>query len=287
MKKLLFVFLTAIGLFWLSNVKAYTTYKVGDEVSYNGVAFYVIESSDSNNKVVKLLKAEPLTVAEVNTYGVGHINRNTSQSVGTANDQNGYGSVAYYSSRDCSENVYTGCTTLYNDSDIKFIVDAWAYEKIGEFLSKARLITYEDLTQNLGYKASDEMTIYRSSNNEDTPSWVYNDNYGYWTMSKVDDSTASIWFVNDQGNLIGLSHFVYYNEVDCAVRPVVEIYKTALGDKNEDIVISNENSVDQKDSVSNNVNVPNTLKKLSMISGLIGLILIVISLIFVFLKKEN
>ena len=54
MKKLLFVFLTAIGLFWLSNVKAYTTYKVGDEVSYNGVAFYVIESSDSNNKVVKL-----------------------------------------------------------------------------------------------------------------------------------------------------------------------------------------------------------------------------------------
>ena len=38
-----------------------------------------------------MLKAEPLTVLEVNTYGVGHINRYTSESIETAYDQNEYG----------------------------------------------------------------------------------------------------------------------------------------------------------------------------------------------------
>ena len=44
----------------------YTAYTVGDEVTYNNVDYYVIEDSDASESNVTLLKAEPLTVEEVN-----------------------------------------------------------------------------------------------------------------------------------------------------------------------------------------------------------------------------
>ena len=52
----------------------YDVYEVGDEVTYNNVVYYVIKDSVSNESSVTLLKAEPLSVAEVNQYGVGHVN---------------------------------------------------------------------------------------------------------------------------------------------------------------------------------------------------------------------
>ena len=109
-------------------IPSYTAYSVGDEVTYNNVDYYVIADSGINESTVKLLKAEPLTIAEVNQYGTGHINKYTFGSVGTAYDGNGYGGVAYYSSETCGwiNNSYvgTGCTCDYASSDIKYIVDA-------------------------------------------------------------------------------------------------------------------------------------------------------------------
>ena len=111
----------------------YQTYSIGDEVTYNGMNFYVIADSDENSDSVTMLKAEPLTVDEVNTYGVGHVNRYTSSSVGTATNQNGYGGMTYYSSETCgyvnSSWVYDGCTTDYAQSEVKYAVDAWAKDK--------------------------------------------------------------------------------------------------------------------------------------------------------------
>ena len=43
-------------------------YSVGDEVTYNGVDYYVIENSGTTESTVTLLKAEPLTTAEVNQF---------------------------------------------------------------------------------------------------------------------------------------------------------------------------------------------------------------------------
>ena len=45
---------------------SYTAYNVGDEVIYNGVDYYVIKDSGAKESAVTLLKAEPLTVEEVN-----------------------------------------------------------------------------------------------------------------------------------------------------------------------------------------------------------------------------
>jgi type II secretory pathway pseudopilin PulG len=47
----------------------YDAYEVGDEVTYNNVDYYVIKDSSASEESVTLLKAEPLTVAEVNQYG--------------------------------------------------------------------------------------------------------------------------------------------------------------------------------------------------------------------------
>ena len=48
----------------------YTVYSIGDEVTYNNVDYYVIKDSSAAEENVTMLKAEPLTVAEVNEYGV-------------------------------------------------------------------------------------------------------------------------------------------------------------------------------------------------------------------------
>ena len=54
----------------------YQVYSVGDEVTYNNVSYIVIKNSGAKETTVTLLKSEPLTVEEVNQYGVGHVNMN-------------------------------------------------------------------------------------------------------------------------------------------------------------------------------------------------------------------
>ena len=49
-----------------SPISIYDAYSVGDEVTYNNVNYYVIKDSNTTEDSVKILKAEPLSVAEVN-----------------------------------------------------------------------------------------------------------------------------------------------------------------------------------------------------------------------------
>ena len=60
--------------------------------------------------------------------------------------------MAYYSSETCGYDVgNTGCTNSYNASDIKYVVDTWKITK-APVASEARLITYDELIDNLGYE---------------------------------------------------------------------------------------------------------------------------------------
>ena len=213
-------------------------YVIGDKIIYNGMDFYVIENSDENKDTVTLLKAEPLTVDEVNTYGAGHVNRYTSSSVGTAYNRNGYGGMTYYSSETCGYPngssgfiVTTGCTTDYAQSEVKYAVDAWAADKFqASDLSvdatgySARLLTFDELVDNLGYGDDGQGTIQHSKNG-DTPDWVYNSNYYYLTMSQYEDSTLLVWRV-DTGGFVS-KDYVHYGFGD-VVRPVVTLLKSAI-----------------------------------------------------------
>ena len=120
---------------------SYKAYSVGDTVTYNNVNYYVIKDSEITEETVTLLKAEPLTVDEVNLYGgVGtednHVNMyNKNQSspfYQTANDINGYGGMAYYTSETCGHkdsdsgySTYDGCALDYAQSEVKYVVDSW------------------------------------------------------------------------------------------------------------------------------------------------------------------
>ena len=231
----------------------YDTYNIGDLVTYNGMNFYVIANSDENSDYVTLLKAEPLTVNEVNTYGVGHINNYTySTSVGTAYNYGnyGYGGMAYYSSATCgyptgatdtSEYVSSGCTTDYDNSDIKYVVDNWsnniinssdlAQDNLGY---KVRLITYDELMNNLGYNKGQLSGTSYELNPEYTPSWVYSDEYYYWTMSTYEDSNNVVWYIGYEGALSGSedSYSDYYGIAPMwpsnTVRPVINLLKSAI-----------------------------------------------------------
>ena len=180
----------------------YTAYQVGDHVSYNGVTYYVIEDSDTTNNTVKLLKENPLTVKEINDLNL--------DGIAVAGADNSYGSVQYGSSVD------------YSTSTVKQVVDAWKNTAVAsDDTATARLITYDELMDNLGYnKATWDASYYRV-NPEYTPSWVYNSNYYYWTMSQYQDSSL-VWSVYANGVHGDDGVFSRY-----MVRPVLELSKSA------------------------------------------------------------
>ena len=179
----------------------YTAYQVGDHVSYNGVTYYVIEDSDTTNDTVKLLKENPLTKTEMDDLNLTGI---------TIEESNGYGKVQY------------GSSTDYSTSIVKQVVDAWnnTAVKAGDS-AIARLITWNDLFDNLGYESWNENTT-RLIPGTTTQNWLYSNTYYYWTMSQADDSQI-LWIVFSDGSLF-LSNPPFNNVM---VRPVLELNKSA------------------------------------------------------------
>ena len=202
----------------------YTAYTIGNQVTYNNINYYVIKDSGAKESTVTLLKAEPLTVAEVNEYGAGHVNRYTIDSVGTAYDDNGYGGMAYYASETCREvhgsRVDDGCKNDYASSEIKYVVDAWKTAQ-APAASDARLITLEDL-KSLGY--SDDSCIQSDycSKSAEASSWLHI-NSGYWTSSQHNNLSSYVWGV-------GSNHLYtsFVNSNYGVVRPVIVLPKSAL-----------------------------------------------------------
>ena len=211
---------------------SYTAYEVGDEVNYNNVAYRVIKASGADESTVTLLKATPLTIAEVNQYGAGHVNMYVCQSSESSCYQTAYdcnhdrtvGGMSYYSSPTCGSSGTSGCTTDYEQSEVKYVVDAWKTAN-APAATEARLITFNDLTDNLGYEYYEEGTSTGYRKTESTPSWVYNSNYYYWTMSQYNDSASNVWSVST-GSSLGSSIVTNYSSN--VVRPVITISKSYL-----------------------------------------------------------
>ena len=180
---------------------SYTSYQAGDHVSYNGVTYYVIEDSDTTNDTVKLLKENALTKTEMDNLNLTGI---------SIEEQNGYGKVQY------------GSSTDYSTSTVKQVVDAWKNSAVNSSDSaSARLITLDELTDNLGYEYKDNGSVQYYEKTEATPTWVYNSNFFYWTMTQSFDSQDL--FGVEASDRLGqcVSSNTYM------VRPVLELSKTA------------------------------------------------------------
>ena len=219
-------------IYGTDKIPTYQAYKVGDTVTYNNIDFYVIKDSGANDNTVTLLKAEPLTVQEVNTYGgVGTANNHVNMyncgaetsCFQTAYDDNGYGSMAYFSSSTCDSQTYitTGCTTDYTNSEIKYVVDAWKNAEVPDVL-EARLIKFDELEtepKNVDVCGGNGCIITREFTKYD---WLKN--YYYWTMTPVDNSTT-VYGVSVDG---GVSDVAVNQFSGSGVRPVIVLPKSAL-----------------------------------------------------------
>ena len=183
----------------------YTAYSVGDQVTYNNINYYVIKDSSTSEETVTLLKAEPLSYSEVQTY---------SQGTGAQTyDSNGYGGMQYHSE-----------SNSYATSYVKTTVDAWKTAQAPAAI-EARLISLDELTDNLGYEYYEEGTSSGYRKTSTTPSLVYNSNYMYYIMSPWGDSTSSVWSVNGGGGLFGIG---VSDSNGCTVRPVIVLSKSVL-----------------------------------------------------------
>ena len=292
MKKILYILVLITFVLCIDKINAYTEYKIGDIVPYNGMDFYVIKDSGSKDDSVTMLKAEPLTVDEVNLYGgVGtennHVNRYTHSSVGTAYNRNGYGGVEYYASETCryvnGNYVYTGCKNDYESSEIKYVVDSWKAAK-AQTATEARLITINEVS-SLGYEWVDYGSIAGWEKTENAPSWLYNNKYWYWTMSQYNDSKYDVWDIGSNGGLG--SSCVICNSTNHVVRPVITVSKTIL-EHADGSAIDNEKESDNKSVVNNTnetkttVKVDNTYMSSSILLIILGFIIASISVLIIY-----
>ena len=181
----------------------YIAYTVGNQVTYNGVVYYVIENSETAQSTVKLLKAEPLDENEIVKY-----------SNGTGAATNEYGGMQYHSS-----------SNVYSTSYVKATVESWAAVKVPAAI-EVRLITVDEVA-NLGYEWKQTCATCGMGwvKTNDTPTWVYNNIGWWWTMSPGADSTSGVWNVDSDGSL-GVEHLYYNGKGE--VRPVIVIDKTVL-----------------------------------------------------------
>ena len=217
----------------------YQTYEIGDKITYKGNSYYVIKASETTDSYVTVMKEIPLTVSEVNQYGVGYINKNTPDSQGVVYDRNGYGKVAYYSSDSCKNMDYSGCTNSYDQSDVKHIVDAWSLDTVNLGLNalvldeegyKVRLIKFDELLENLGFELQQiNPTSQAYMYTDATPEWVVLENDSYWTMSQDNDSTYRVFEASSilssvEVNVAG--KFIAGH--GALIRPVVNLSKTVL-----------------------------------------------------------
>lgn len=164
MRKIFYIFILFLTLFFCNKVYAYQYYSIGDQVTYNGDSYHVIDYSDEDKSYVALLKDNFLTSKEIDKY-----KKDISE-----DSRIRVGELPYYN--DNNEFV-----TDYNDSKIKKVVDYWSNNEFGSNLVelngyKARLLNADDISY-LGFSGSE-------SCGQTTTSYIYIANEGVsWTAS--------------------------------------------------------------------------------------------------------
>ena len=297
MKKILFGLLVLVNMFLCKTVKAesinYEKYNVGDLVEVNNERYYVVNQSDSSKEYVTLLKAKPLTTEEVNIYGKvntdeNRVNKYSYESKGTALDIAGYGAMAYYTSETCgytdsSVKIEENCTNNYQGSDIEFVINNWALDKFlnNELMPvdnySARLLTYKELIDNLGYDIN-ITSVDELIKNDNVPKWVYtidgidnSMNAKYSLIASVEDNEKIEYFikVNTEGSISSKKT----GDEKYLVRPVINANKNSVTII-ERSAAEEANNNDDVITDSQKVKVEDTLLQKSLVGTIIGLVLI-------------
>ena len=210
--------------------KSYTVYNIGDEITYKGMEFYVIENSDETNPNVLLLKSELLTYSELQEYS-------SDKGINVFSVGN-YGAMYYLTSNGCSYSNQSVCTSEYNQSDVKYVVDTWANKNIDMndlvedlFGYKVRLIRIDELVNNLGYESGIVGTSSGYKPSSVSPTFL-RASTNYWTMTPWNDSSIRVWRIISDGRVdtcgCEACHDSNIYNKSASVRPVITLKKSAL-----------------------------------------------------------
>lgn len=198
------------------NKSEYLYCDFGEEVIYDNQEYYVLEESDNSKKYVTLLKANPLTAKEINTYSTDYVSQD--------------GEYPYYEDDTCNENDKSRCyrRNNYYTSNIKFVIDKWSnnfsddlVSSIDEYGYKSRLLDEDDIINNLKFESFDVGSggrDYRKS--IETPFWLFNSNY--WTMIASGRPGADNSLVYVVYNGLNYTYDKNY------IRPVINLRKSAI-----------------------------------------------------------
>lgn len=248
MKKILMFIIGLASCFILGKVYAYDTYEIGDRVIFRGESYHVIKNSDSNKSYVTILRDNSMTFDEINEYGREndklfvnqyHLNFDDPEHV-IYDFGNDVGGVAYYSREDCKfaitslssvdtgfEDIRVGCSSAYQTSDLKKLVDNWA-NQFGDSLVKinglkARLLYASEFINDFSIETYAVNSCYVYNGNIEY-SWLYKNAKKYWVIYDLDDSNKTAYM--DSTGTLRMYNFDYYN----SVRPVINVLKSRLGD---------------------------------------------------------
>lgn len=217
-------------------------YATGNKIKVNDIEFYIISSHDD---YVVALKAEPLTVDEINTYGgVGTENNHVNvyseiSSRGHAGyplniyNHNGYGGMAYYTSEECGVNPadgggfyvsYDKCNLNYDQSDVKYVVDNWYSSKFNNNQLKevdnykARIPSQDDLSK---FYPNCDANKYFCGPDEKTPEWLRS-HVASWLMQS--NQNYALQMAHFDGSLSNSINILF----NSAVCPIINVYKSAV-----------------------------------------------------------
>lgn len=160
----------------------YATYNVGESVKFKGEEYLVIANSKKSQSFVTLLKIDALTSEQIKSYS-----SDSSYSGGS------YGLMPWSDSE----------KTLYSDSYVKKVVDAWVDDKLtkdnlkqdahGNYASLLE-IYHNDRAQALyGLSVNDSEVSYANA-----PEWLYSSDYSYW---RYDGAEITNELFNSKGDV--------------------------------------------------------------------------------------
>lgn len=282
------------GIAKYDEISTIKKYSVGDKVTYRNEEYYVIKDSDENNNVLTLLKANSLSVMQLNDY----FDFDKFYYIDPTVD-----GIQFYSTFQCKDVDYvnhtfpSNCTSSFNYSLVKSIIDKWASKELNkkDLVEvdgyKVRLLTTDEVINVFKY----ELRSYFNGSidtmdylpTEDTYDWAYTEGERYWLMDGLDDRNETAYYV---GDIMNYTH-VYGR---AKVRPVINIEKCSVDDacNVEMRLVACEEKPEKDEEVVTKptiVEVVNTLSTTSKILLFVsfGLIVVGVSLLIYSLKKGS
>ena len=198
-------------------------YKIGDEVTYNGIDFYVVKNSSKSDKYVTLLKKTPIKSVEVVDIIEG------TEIYNKVDLNHTYLEMQYYYHDQCRsmDNISDGCSNDYSISAVKQVIDGWGqkYLNTNDLLADKngynyRLISNEDFNNMVYTKMNSNGSVGYYSALEEVS--ILFKNSSTFTMIPYEDSSVSIFRIGSSGASEIMACFNGY------LRPVITLKKSAI-----------------------------------------------------------